>query len=83
MTICPDDGTWQIVAAALATNEGDDDAEVGHLLDQVSGPVTSFTADSARPRRRKRLPEAAVVVPPRSTAVPTETGETKPAQCDR
>ena len=30
-----------------------------------------------------RHPDAAVVVPPRTTAVPSETAETAPTQCDR
>ena len=38
-------GIGQIVAAALTTKEVDDAAEVGPLLDQVRGPVSSFTAD--------------------------------------
>src|SRR4051795_6120389 len=39
--------TGQIVAAALTTNDVDDGSQVGPLLDQVDGPVASFTADGA------------------------------------
>jgi len=84
-----DADTGQIVAAALTTKEVDDGAEVGPLLDQVPGPVASFTADGAYDQEgvsaavAERHPEAAVVVPPRSTAVPTETAETEPTQRDR
>lgn len=38
-------GTGQIVAAALTTKEIDDGAQTGALLDEVVGPVASFTAD--------------------------------------
>lgn len=38
-----DADTGQIVAARLTTTEVDDGAEVGPLLDQVSGHVASFT----------------------------------------
>jgi hypothetical protein len=39
--------TGQIVAAALTTNDVDDGSQVGTLLDQIDGPITSFTADGA------------------------------------
>ncbi len=42
-----DAGTGQIVATTLTAKEVDDGAEVGPLLDQVAGPVASFTADGA------------------------------------
>ena len=81
--------TGQIVAAALTTKEFDDGAEVGPLLDQVRGPVASFSADGAYDQEgvsaavAERHPEAAIIVPPRSTAVPSETAETAPTQRDR
>ena len=81
--------TGQIVAAALTTNDVDDGAQVGPLLDQVAAPVASFTADGAYDQEgvaaavAERHPEAAVIVPPRSTAVPSETAETAPTQRDR
>ncbi len=79
----------QIVAAALTAREVDDGAEVGPLLNQVPGPVASFTADGAYDQDgvsnavAERRPEAAIIVPPRSTAVPSETAATAPTQRDR
>jgi hypothetical protein len=84
-----DADTGQIVAVALTTKEVDDGAEVGPLLDQVAGPVASFTADGAYDQEgvsttvAERRPEAAIIVPSRSTAVPSETAETAPTQRDR
>jgi len=84
-----DADTGQIVAAALTTKEVDDGAEVGPLLDQVPGPLASFTADGAYDQEgvstavAERHPEAAIIVPPRSTAVPSETAATAPTQRDR
>ncbi len=84
-----DADTGQIVAAMLTTKDIDDGAEVGPLLDQVTGPVASFTADGAYDQDgvsaavAERHPAAAIIVPPRSTAVPSETAETAPTQRDR
>jgi hypothetical protein len=84
-----DADTGQIVAAALTAKEVDDGAQTGALLDQVAGPVASFTADGAYDQEgvsaavAERHPEAAIIVPPRSTAVPSETAETAPTQRDR
>ena len=67
----------------------DDAAQTGALLDQVVGPVASFTADGAYDQEgasaavAERHPEAAIIVPPRSTAVPSQTAETAPTQRDR
>jgi len=84
-----DADTGQIVAAALTTKEVDDGAQTGALLDQVVGPVASLTADGAYDQEgvstavSERHPEAAIIVPPRSTAVPSEAAETAPTQRDR
>ena len=84
-----DAGSGQIVAASLTAKEVDDGAEVGPLLDQVTGAVSSFTADGGYDQDRvyagvaERYPEAAIVVPPRATAVPSDTAETAPTQRDR
>jgi len=81
--------TGQIVAASLTAKEVDDGAEVGPLLDQITGVVASFTGDggydqdSVSAAVAERHPEAAVIVPPRATAVPSETAETAPTQRDR
>ena len=59
------------------------------MLDQVEAPVASFTADGAYDQDSvyagvaERHPGADVVVPPRSTAVPSATAETAPTQRDR
>ena len=84
-----DADTGQIVAAALTAKEVDDGAEVGTLLDQMHGPVASFTADGAYDQQgvsaavTERHPEAAIIVPPRCTAVPSETAAAAPTQRDR
>src|SRR3954462_12863437 len=84
-----DADTGQIVAATLTTHDVDDGSQVGPLLDQVAGPVASFTGDGAYDQDgvyasvAERHPEAAIIVPPRSTAVPSETAETAPTQRDR
>ena len=81
--------TGQVVAASLTAKEVDDGAEVGPLLDQVDGTVASFTAEGGYDQNStyddvaQRHPEAAVVVPPRSTAVPSDTAETAPTQRNR
>jgi len=83
-----DADTGQIVAAALTGREADDGAQVGPLLDQVAGPVASVTGDGAYDQDgvytsvSERHPEAAVTVPPRSTAVPSRTAASEPTQRD-
>ena len=84
-----DADTGQIVAATLTTHDVDDGSQVGPLLDQVDGPIASFTGDGAYDQDGvyasvgERHPEAAVIVPPRATAVPSATAETAPTQRDR
>ena len=84
-----DADTGQIVAAALTTKEVDDGAKTGALLDQVAGPIASFTGDGAYDQDgvsaavAAHYPEAAIIVPSRSTAVPSEVAETAPTQRDR
>ena len=84
-----DADTGRIVASELTGNDVDDGSQVGPLLDQVEGPVASFTADGAFDRDdvyaevAARHPDAAVIVPPRSSAVPSDTAETAPTQRDR
>jgi len=62
---------------------------LGALLRKVTGAVASFTGDGAYDQDRvhtcvaERHPQAAVVVPLRSTAVPSNTAETAPTQRDR
>ena len=77
------------MAATLTTHDVDDGSQVGPLLDQVDGPIASFTGDGAYDQDgvyasvAERHPEAAIIVPPRSTAVPSDAAETAPTQRDR
>jgi hypothetical protein len=87
--LATDADTGRIVASALTGNAADDGSQVGPLLDRIAGSVASFTADGAFDRDdvyaavTARHPDAAVVVPPRSSAVPSDTAETAPTQRDR
>jgi len=87
--IAVDADTGQIAAAALTTSDVDDASQVGVLLDQVDGQVASFTADGAYDQDgvygevMSRHREASVIVPPRSSAVPSETSHTAPTMRDR
>jgi hypothetical protein len=84
-----DAGTGRIEAVELTGSEADDGSRVGPLLDQVEGAVASLTGDGAYDRGdvygavAERHPEAAVVVPPRRDAVPSDTAETAPTQPGR
>ena len=81
--------TGHIVASVLTDKDADDGSQVGPLLDRVDGPVASFTGDGAYDRDDvyaavdARHPDAAVVVPPRSGAVPSDTAGTAPTRRDR
>ena len=87
--LATDADTGRIVASALTGHDADDGSQLGPLLDQVDGPVASITADGAFDREdvyaevAARHPEAAVIVPPRSGAVPSDAAETAPTQRDR
>ena len=84
-----DANTGQVVASALAGPETDDGAQVGPLLDQVAGSVASVTGEGAYDQDRvyadiaERHRQAAIIVPPRSTAVPSTAAESEPTQRDR
>src|ERR687890_1821769 len=45
--LATDADTGRIVASALTDKDADDGSQVGPLLDQVAGPVASFTGDGA------------------------------------
>jgi hypothetical protein len=81
--------TGQILASELTTSDVDDGSQVEPLLDQIPGPLASFTGDGAYDQTgiydtiAKRDPAAEVIVPPRSTAVLTEAAESAPTQRDR
>src|SRR5690242_5308193 len=71
--------TGRIVASALTTHDVDDGSQVGPLLDQVAAPLASVTGDGAYDQDgvyasvAERHPGALIIVPPRSTAVPSAT----------
>ena len=87
--LATDADTGRIVAAVLTNRDADDGSQIGPLLEQVEGPVVSVTGDGAYDRDdvyievAARYPEAAVVVPPRASAVPSDAVETAPTQRDR
>jgi Transposase DDE domain len=81
--------TGRILASELTGHDVDDGSRIGPLLDRVAGPVASLTGDGAYDQQgiyasvAERHPEAAGIVPPRSTAVPSDTAEAAPTQRDR
>jgi hypothetical protein len=86
--LATDADTGHIVASVLTSRDADDGSQVGPLLDRVGGSVASLTGDGAYDRDdvyaqiAARYPDAAVVVPPRSSAVPSDMAETAPTQRD-
>ena len=86
--LATDADTGRIVASALTDKDADDGSQVGPLLDRVDGSVASFTGDGAFDRDdvyaavAARHPGAAVVVPPRSSPVPSDAAEAAPTQRD-
>ncbi len=86
--LATDGDTGHIVASVLTDKDADEGSQVGPLLDRVDGPVASFTGDGAYDRDdvyaavAARHPEAAVIVPPRASAVPSDAAETAPTQRD-
>jgi DDE family transposase len=87
--LATDADTGRIVASVLTDKDVDDGSQVGPLLDRIDGAVASVTGDGAYDRNdvyaevAARHPAAAVVVPPRANAVPSETAEIAPTQRDR
>jgi hypothetical protein len=81
-------GVGHIVASSLTPHDTDDASQISPLLDQVIGSVASVTGDGAYDQDgvyadvADQHPEAAVIVPPRSTAVLSKTAATAPTQCD-
>jgi hypothetical protein len=81
--------TGRIVASVLTNHDADDGSQVGPLLDRIGTPIASFTADGAFDRDdvyaavAQRHPAADVIIPPRSSAVPSQAAETAPTQRDR
>jgi transposase len=79
----------EILASELTTTEAGDAALVGPLLDQIAEEIASVTADGAYDGDpvyqavAERASDAAVVIPPRATAVLSDAAETAPTQRDR
>jgi transposase len=75
--------TQEIVASELTPDDVGDVSEIPRLLDQIEADVASMTADGAYDGEAvydavaERHPEAAVIIPPRVTAVPSETVTTQ------
>ncbi len=86
-----DPESGEILASELTTTEEGDAALVSPLLDQITGPIASVIADGAYDgepvyravSERQPDPLAAVIIPPRATAVPGPTAGTAPTQRDR
>ncbi len=83
-----DAGTGRIVASLLTTRDVDYGSQIGPLLDHIEEPLASFTGDGAYDGEGvtasigSRHPDAAIIVPPRSCAVPSDTAGTAPTQRD-
>jgi hypothetical protein len=86
--LATDADTGRIVASVLTDKEADDGSQVGPLLGQIDGSVGIFIGDGAFDRDdvyaevAARHPDAAVIVPPRASAVPSDMAETTPTQRD-
>jgi len=86
-----DPNTGEILASELTGNEDGDASQVGPLLDQILGPITSVTADGAYDgepvyravAERQPDPPVAVIIPSRSMAVPGPDAGTTPSQRDQ
>jgi hypothetical protein len=80
--LAADADTEWIIASMLTGHDADDCGQVGSLLRGVDGPVAFFTADGAYDRDdvhaeiKASHPEAEIIVPPRSSAVPSASAET-------
>jgi hypothetical protein len=87
LAVDPDSG--EILASELTTTDDGDASLAGPLLDQIDRPLASVFADGAydgEPVYRSvvaHTPDAAAIIPPRSTAVPSATADTDPTQRDQ
>ncbi len=84
-----DPDTGEIMASELTGNEDGDASLVGPLLDQITRPINAVIADGAydgEPVYRAvsaHTPEAEVIIPPRTTAVLSDTAASAPTQRDQ
>src|SRR5215213_9805418 len=89
LAVDPDSG--EILASELTTSDEGDASLVGPLLEQITGPIASVTADGAYDgepvyravAERQPDPPVAVVIPPRATAVARPIAGTTPTQRDQ
>jgi hypothetical protein len=81
--------TEQILASELTSNDVDDGSQVEPLLEQITAPLASFIGDGAYDQISiygtvtQLHPNADVIIPPRSTAVPSDMAEGTPSQRDQ
>jgi hypothetical protein len=86
--LATDADTGQIVASVLTDREVDDGSQVGPLLGRIDGSLASFTGDGAYDRDdvyaevAARDPDAALIVPPRASAAPSEAAQSTPTKRD-
>src|SRR3712207_2546206 len=89
LAVDPESG--EILASELTTSEEGDAALVGPLLERITGPIASVIADGAYDgesvyravAEHQPDPSAAVIIPPRATALASPTADTTPTQRDR
>lgn len=86
LAVDPDSG--KTIASVLITMDDGDASLVRPLLDQIDRPLASVFADAANdgePFYRsvvEHTPNVVVIIPPRSTAVPSAIADTDPTQRD-
>ncbi|HYH36971.1 MAG TPA: IS5 family transposase [Azospirillum sp.] len=84
-----DPNSGEILASELTSNEDGDASLVGPLLDQIVRPIGTLLTDGAydgEPVYRAvtvHSPDAEVIIPPRASAVPSDTAGSTPSQRDR
>src|SRR3954464_5778009 len=89
--LAADADTGEIVASILTDNASDDSGEVSALLGQIEGEIASITADGAYDgepvyqavARHQSDPVPDIVIPPRSSAVPSRQSAEAQNQRDR
>lgn len=84
-----DPDTGEILASELTSSEEGDASLVGPLVEQIDRPLGAVLADGAYDGEpvyqavAVHSPGAEVIIPPRSTAVPSDTAQSAPTQRDR
>ena len=87
LAVSPDTG--EILASELTGNEDGDASLVRPLLNQITRPINAVLADGAYDGEpiycavAERAPDAEVIIPPRATAVVSDSAETAPTRRDR